>query len=64
MLGDRRPSTVVDGIVVVVVIVVVLVVHPPGAGDAIVDVEDVARLVRAAPEVSRPDPRRHQRQGT
>ena len=49
MLKDCCPSAVVDGIVVVVVIVIVVVVHPPCATDAIVDVNDVARLVRAAP---------------
>jgi hypothetical protein len=58
-LRDCRPSAVVDGVVVVVV-----VVHPPHAADAIVDVDDVARLVCAAPGGSRPDPQRHQRQGT
>ncbi len=62
--GDCRPSAVVDGVVVVVVIVVVVVVHPPHATDAIVDVDDLACLVRAASGGSRPDPQRHQRQGT
>ena len=48
-LRDFRPSAVVDGVVVVVVIVVDVVFHPPRAADAIVDVDDVARLVCAAP---------------
>jgi hypothetical protein len=63
-LKDRRPSAVIDGTVVVIIFVVVDVVHPPCATDAIVDVNDMARLVCAAPGGSRPDPQRHQCQGT
>ena len=50
MLEDCRPSAIVDGVVVIVVIIIVVtVVHPPRAADAIVDVNDVACLIRAAP---------------
>ncbi len=63
-LGDCRPSAVIDGVVFIVVIIVVVVVHPPCAADAIVDVNDVACLVRTAPGGSRLDPRQHQCQGT
>ncbi len=49
MLGDPRPSAVIDDIVAVIVFVVVNIVHPPCAADAIVDVDAIACLVRAAP---------------
>ena len=47
MIGDRRPSAVVDGVVVVIVIVIVVIIYPPLS--PLVDVDDVARLIHAAP---------------
>ena len=38
--------------------------NPPHTSDTIVDVDNLARLICAAPGGSQPDPRRHQCQGT
>ena len=56
MLGNRRPSAIVDGVIIVIVNIVVVIVHLPRAADAIINIDDNARLVHSALGGSRPDP--------